>query len=205
MQVLSSFILCPPGVSRSPIPSRAVVIRSSLGLSIIASAGVTPPTFFSCWQPDLCVQSHSWSKARIGGRSPYPIQWVSTRRMDHLRANPGFGVFWFILTLLAVAYLQPTSFIGRIFFGLSGVGVALSQTGWSDLDWPIRGVRIWKLSRTYPSDKPPLFSLPMQRYCFATRNPTRHLLTIPNIPVGMKFVYEGPMTSSAPHVQKLWR
>ena len=49
----------------------------------------------------------------------------SMRRLQgwgHLRANLGFGVFWFISPLLVTAYLPPTSFIGRIFFSLSGLG-----------------------------------------------------------------------------------
>ena len=47
---------------------------------------------------------------------------------DHLRANQGFGVFWFIPPLLVIAYLPPTSFIRRIFSGLFGVGLAWVQT-----------------------------------------------------------------------------
>ena len=48
------------------------------------------------------------------------------------RANPRFGVFWFIPPLMVVAYLPPTSFIGRIFSGLSGVGLAWVQCGVDD-------------------------------------------------------------------------
>ena len=51
------------------------------------------------------------------------------------------------------AYLQPTSFIRMIFFSLSWVGVAFHQTELSALSWPLEGVRIWKLTRTYPSKK----------------------------------------------------
>ena len=53
----------------------------------------------------------------------------------YLRANPGFGVFWFIPLLLTVAYLQQASFIGKILSGPPGVGVALSQQDsqlWAD-------------------------------------------------------------------------
>ena len=107
-------------------------------------------------------------------------------RMIHLRVNPGFGVFWFIPPLLAEAYLHPTSFIERIFFGLSRVGVVLFQTGRLALGWPLGGARVWKLSRTYPDEKSPPFSLPTQGCCFVMSKPTRYLLTISTIPVMMK-------------------
>ena len=82
-----------------------------------------------------------WSKVRFGRQSPYHIQWIRLQRMDHLRANPGFGIFWCILSLLAVAYQQPTSSIKRIFFSLSRVDMALFLSGRSALGWPIGGVR----------------------------------------------------------------
>ena len=58
----------------------------------------------------------------------YPIQWVGPQGWGYLRASPGFREFWFILLLLVVAYLPPTSFIGKIFSGLSGVGLVWVQT-----------------------------------------------------------------------------
>ena len=116
----------------------------------------------------------------------------------HLKANPGFGVFWYILQLLAVAYLQPTSFIEKIFSGLSWVVMALFQIRSSALDWPQRGVRVWKLSSKYPDEKPSSLSLPTQGCCFSTLKPTRHLLAMPNIIVEMGALYEGLMTRSAP-------
>ena len=107
-----------------------------------------------------------------------------------------FEVFWIIPPLLDDAYLQSTFFIWRIFSGLSGVGATLSHTGLSALGWPLGGVRVWKLSRTYPGEKPPPFSLPMQGCWFVTRKPTRHLPAIPNILVGMGALYEDPMIHS---------
>ena len=43
MQDLFSFILYAPGVSRSPVSPRAVVMRTSLRLSIMHSAGTVSP------------------------------------------------------------------------------------------------------------------------------------------------------------------
>ena len=80
--------------------------------------------------------SQTWVSSTTRGRRLtfgdslcYSIQWVESQGWGHLRANLGFGVFWFIPPLLVVAYLPPTSFIGRIFSGLSGGDLAWVQTG----------------------------------------------------------------------------
>ena len=66
-------------------------------------------------------------------------------------------VFWFIPP--DWAYLQPTSFIGRIFpVWIHGVGVILFPKGQSALSWLLEGVRAWKLRRIYPGEKPLSFS-----------------------------------------------
>ena len=142
-----------------------------------------------CLVPPV-VEVHIWVQC------PYPIQWVKQRERSHLRANPGFG--YSVLSLLTVVYLQSTSFIGRIFFGLSVVGMALFQTGQWALSWPLGGIRVWKLSSTYPDEKSSSFSL-------LTHKPTRNLLAIPNIPVGMGALYEGPMTRLVPPAHGLRR
>ena len=90
------------------------------------------------------------------------------------------------------AYLLPTSFIGRIFPSLHSWGrrdLGLVQ-GSQSASWWLEGVRIWKLSWTYPGEKPPQFSLSTQKWCLATRNPT--------IPVEIRAIYEGPMARSVP-------
>ena len=97
-------------------PSRAVFIHSPLGLSIMHSTGVTSLISVSCQQPDLGVHFYPWSKFLFWRQPHYHIQWIRLQRWGNLRVNPGFRVFWFIPPLLAVAYLQSTSFIGRIFF-----------------------------------------------------------------------------------------
>ena len=142
-------------------------------------------------------------KVDIRVTAPYPIQWVTPQGWGYLRTNPWFWVFWFIPPLLTVAYLQPTSFIDWIFSGLSKVGVTLFQTWWSTLGLSLGGFRVWKLNRTYPDEKPPPFSFPMQGCCFVTRKPSRHLLAIPNISVKMEALYKVSMTRSVPPVQDL--
>ena len=90
------------------------------------------------------------------------------------------------------AYLWTTSFIGRIFLvctqgrrDLSSCGVYRSQS------WRLEGVRIWKLSRTYPGEKPPSHSVLTHRCSPATHKPPRHLLTMPYILVRIGAPYEG--------------
>ena len=57
--------------------------------------------------------------------------------------------------------------------------------------WRLEGVRIWKLSRTYPSEKPPSLSVLTHGCCLTTRKSTRHLLTMPYILVRIGAHYEG--------------
>ena len=57
--------------------------------------------YFPCRQPDLGVQYHPWSKVDIRGQPHLPHSMGSEQGWGHLRANPGFGVFWFIPPLLS--------------------------------------------------------------------------------------------------------
>ena len=57
------------------------------------------------------------------------------------------------------------------------------------------GVWIWKLSRMYPSEKPPLLYYP--------HKPTLYLLAIPNIPVRIGTLYESKLVRSVPPAQEL--
>ena len=133
----------------------------------------------------------------IRGLSPYPIQWVEPQGWGHLRANLGFGVFWFIPPIPVVVYLPPTSFIGRIFFGLSGVGVVLFQAEQSALGWPLEGIRVWKLSRTFPGEKSPSLSLPRKGVVFHTQAHTA-LACNTQHPSGDGILYEGHMNLFIP-------
>ena len=69
--------------------------------------------------------SQTWASSTTHGRrltfGRQPLLTHSMGRekgLGHLRANLGFGIFWFISSILVVAYLPPTSFIERIFSGL---------------------------------------------------------------------------------------
>ena len=76
---------------------------------------------------------------------------------------------------------------------------------WSALGLPLGSVRVGKLRWTYPGEKPPSLFLSTLGCCLATRKPTRHLLVIPNIPMRMGTLYDGPITRSVPLVQELRR
>ena len=120
-------------------------MHSPLGLSIIT---FRKGSFFTHQSFD---GSQIWVSSSTRGRrfdledglltSPHSMC-NATKGWGHLRVNPGFGVFWFIPLLLDVAYLQPTSFIGRIFSCLSKVGMALFQTRQPALGCPLGGVRV---------------------------------------------------------------
>ena len=112
------------------VPSRAFVLRSPLELIIMPLLG---------WQhlpsPSL-AGSQTWvssttrgRRLTFGGQPLLPHSMGRERGWGYLGANLGFGVFWFIPPLLVVTNLPPISFIGRIFSGLSGVGLAWVQTG----------------------------------------------------------------------------
>ena len=119
-----------PLVSHAWLCSESVVPLSLQSLCHALSSGANHNSTARRWllsSPSL-AGSHTWCPIPpwfrvIRGWPLYPIQWVESQGWDHLRANLGFGEFWFILPLLVVAYLSPTSFIGMIFSGLSGVGL----------------------------------------------------------------------------------
>ena len=110
------------------------------------------------------------------------------------------GITWELIRNLGIlvhlsppgwAYLQQTSFIGRIFLSLHTWGrrdISSIQGSQSE-HWRLDGVRIWKLNRTYSGKKQPSLSVPTQVWCLVTSKHTRHLLAIPNIPVGMGALY----------------
>ena len=71
------------------------------------------------------------------------------------------------------------------------VSMTLSHDGVVNVTWRIDGVWIWKLSRTYPGEKPSSFSVLKHECSLATRKPTRHLLAMPCILVSIRDPYEG--------------
>ena len=77
----------------------------------------------------------------FGGQPLLPHPMSREQGWGHLRANPVFGVLWFIPPLLVVAYLPPASFIRRIFSGLFVVVLAWVQCGVDDGTHRLEGVR----------------------------------------------------------------
>ena len=112
------------------VPSRAFVKRSPLELVIMPLLGWQLLPSSSLAGSQTRVSSTTRGRRLTFERHPLLLHSMGIEQgWDHLRANPGFGVFWFIPLLLVVAYLPPTSFIGRIFSGLSVVCLVWVQTG----------------------------------------------------------------------------
>ena len=90
IQDSSSFTICLPVVSWSPVPSRAFVMCSSPGLSIMHQHGwlFLPPSFTGS---QTWVSNITGGRRFIRGQLPYLIQWVRSKGWDHLKANLGFG------------------------------------------------------------------------------------------------------------------
>ena len=93
---------------KSNVPSRAFFLRSPLELIIMPRARMAaPPISVPCRQPDLRVSSTTHDRNdhgrrfTFGGRPHLPHSMGSEQGWGHLRANPGFGVFWFIPPLLS--------------------------------------------------------------------------------------------------------
>ena len=145
-----------------------------------------------CRQPDLSVQYHSWSKVDIRGQPLLPHSMGRKQGWGNLRANPGFVVFWFISSLLSKPIFGQPPLYGGFSPVYTGARRDLSSSGvYRPKSWCLEGVRIWKLSRTYPGEKPPSFSVLTHRCSLVTRKRTRHLLTIPYILVRIGAPYKG--------------
>ena len=68
----------------------------------------------------------------------------------------------------------------------------LSSSGvYRPKSWCLEGARIWKLSMTYPGEKPPSLSVLTHGCSLVTCKPTRHLLIMPYILVRIGAPYEG--------------
>ena len=142
-----------------------------------------------CRQPDLVASSTVVNGLSFGAVA-LPYSKGSAQGWGHPRASSGV---WGILVHPSPpgwAYLQPTSFIGRIFpslyiWGRRDLG-SVQGSRIRQLD----GVRIWKLSRTYIGEKPPSLSVLTHRFSLATRKPTRHLPAMPWILMRIGAPYE---------------
>ena len=127
----------------------------------------------------------------FGGQPLLPHSMGKEQGWGYLRVTPGFGVFWFIPLLSKPIFGQPPLKGGFSLVctqgrrDLSSIGVYRTKS------WRLEGVRIWKLSRTYPGEKPPSLSVLTHGCCLITSKPTRHLLTMPYIFVRIGAPYEG--------------
>ena len=150
----------------------------------------TPPHHHSLPAARPGGQFHRGHGLAFGGQWPYPIQRVQPKGWGSPESYSGV---WGILVHPSPpvqAYLWTTSFIGRIFLVYTQGRRDLSSSGVVSSGWRLDGVRIWKLSRTYPGEKPPSLSVLTHRLSLATRKPTRHLLAIPWILVRIRAPYE---------------
>ena len=121
----------------------------------------------------------------------YPIQWVESKDESTWELIRGLGILVHPSPPVQ-AYLWTTSFIGRISLVYTQGRHDLSSSGvYRTKSWRLEGVRIWKLSRTYPGEKPPSLSVLTHGCSLITRKPTRHLLTMPYILVRIGAPYEG--------------
>ena len=162
--------MCIPGVSQFPVSPRAFVLHSLLGLNIMPLLGVGSSISTSC-------DSQIWMSSTTHGRRLKnsedhlltPFNGLGFKGWVTWELIQGLGIL--VHSLLVVVYLQSSSFIGNIFYGMIGFGVAFFQTGQTALGWPLEGVRFWKLNRTYPGEKLPPFFLPTQGCCFPLSSP----------------------------------
>ena len=186
-----SDLRCSESVENSSVFSIAFVMRSPLELIITPLLG---------WQlPPSLVGSQTWVSSITSGRrlafGGQPLQPHSIGREQgwgHLRANQGFGVFWFILLLLSKPIFGQPPLQGEFSLVCTQGRRDLSSIGvYRPKSWRLEGVRIWKLSRVYPGEKPPSFSVLTHWCSLVTRKPTRHLLTMHYILVRIEAPYEG--------------
>ena len=126
------------------------------------------------------------------GAVALPYSKNSAQGWGHLRAS---SEVWGILVHPSPpirAYLWITFFIGRIFPVYTWGRRDLSSCRvYRPKSWRLEGVRIWKLSRTYPGEKPPSLSALTHGCSLVTCKPTRHLLIMPYILVRVRAPYEG--------------
>ena len=125
MQDPSSFTLCLPGVSRSPVSPRVVALRSPLGLSINTfSRGIfSKPSPLLTVKPEYPVQTCS-QRVNIWG-CLHTLYKGYELKMGPLESQSGVGVFWFIPLLLA--FLSSANLLYREDFPSLYIGLTWSK------------------------------------------------------------------------------
>ena len=140
-----------------PSPSQSLCLALSSGIKhnasarggfshlrplLVARPGCPVPPVVEGLHLRIASSSHSMSEER----------W-----MDHLRVNPGLGYYGSSFSSVGLC-LSPVNLLYRENFpnlhtwGRHDLG---SIQGNQSESWRLEGVRIWKLSRTYPGEKPP--------------------------------------------------
>ena len=144
-----------------------------------------------CRQPDLMAGSTVVNGLSFGAVA-LPYSKGSAQRMGPLESFIR-GLGYTGSSLPSWLGLSPANLLYREDFPQSthGVGMTLVQDGVVSWDWRLDGVRIWKLSRTFPGEKPPSLSLLTHGHSLAARKPTRHLLAMPWVLVRIRAPYEG--------------
>ena len=190
---------CLPLVSSSLSLMSVLVGSPSVSLSCALHWGwsksiwrrATSPITTPCRQLDLVARSTMVNGFTFGGSSPTLFKGVGPRMRSPWALIQGLEYSG--SSLPSWLGLFPVNLLYREDFSQSrhGVGVTLVQCEVVNATWRLDGVRIWKLSRTYPGEKPPSLSILTHRSSLSTRKPTRHLLAILCILVRIGAPYEG--------------
>ena len=180
--VPSGFIKIVLDVSSVWVLLSAFVLRSPAEVNLSPMEETTSPHHHPLPAARPGGQIHRGHRLTLGRQWPNPIQ----------RGRPKDEVAWELLRGLGYSGsplpswlgLSPANLLYREDFPQSASGVVSSG-------WQLDGVRIWKLSRTYPGEKPPSLSVLTHGDSLATRKPTWHLLAIPCLLVRIRAPYEG--------------
>ena len=159
-------------LSDSPVPPRGFVLHSPLELSIVPLIGVTSPISFLCRQQDLVSSTVRGRRLTFGKSLFTPFN--GRRAVEEPPGN--YPEVWSILDHLSWLDISPANLLYREDLP------SLHTWGRHDLssiqgnqfeNRRLEGVRIWKLNRTYPDEKPPSLSVHTQAYIALAGN-TNH-------------------------------
>ena len=141
-------------------------------------------------QPDQVARTTVVNGLSFGRQQPYLIQ----------RGRSKDGVTWELIRGLGYSasslFSCPSLSLDNLLYRedflvcIHRVGVAFVQFGVVSGTWRLEDVRIWKLTLTYPGEKPSSLSVLTHGCNLITRKPTWHLLTMPYILVRIEAPYE---------------